>query len=269
MNSLKESYKQFSKLLITLLTIFSVHTSNATIVQFETNFGNIEVNLYDQNTPETVANFLQYVDDSTGNSAYANVIIHRSIDNFIIQGGGFAYNGGSSLNDQDLPLDNVAANPAVVNEPIYSNIRGSIAMAKVGGNVNSATNQWFFNLANNAANLDIQNGGFTVFGEVTEGGLTILDQIAAVTKYDKGGAFTSLPLNNYDGTSEPDNSNLIVITSVQIIDATVDTAAGLNPTLSTAPAPTPPAQPDSSGGGGAFVGGLFLVLLLMRSRKRN
>lgn len=264
---IKKIYRQTIKLTVTLFATLSAIFANATIVQFETNFGNIEVNLYDQDTPETVTNFLQYVEDGNGISAYTNTIFHRSVDNFILQGGGFAYNGGSSLNDEDLPLDNIAANPAVVNEPVFSNVRGSIAMAKIGGNVNSATNQWFFNLVNNAANLDNQNGGFTVFGEVTDGGMAILDQIAAVQKYDKSGAFTSIPLDSYDGTSVPDNSNLIVITSVQIIDAEVDTATGLNPALSTAPAPTPPAQPDSSGGGGAFLTGLFMVLLLMRNRK--
>lgn len=263
--------KTFSKLIITLLATFSIFSSNATIVLFETQFGDIEVNLYDQDTPQTVANFLQYVDDGNGISAYSNVIIHRSVDNFIIQGGGFVYNGGSSLNDQDLPLDNIAANPAVVNEPVFSNVRGTIAMAKLSNNVNSATNQWFFNLANNAANLDDQNGGFTVFGEVVESDLAKLDQIAAVQKYDKGGTYTSLPLDNYDGTSVPDNSNLIVITSIQISDGAIDTAAGLNPALSTAPTPTPtpPAQPDSSGGGGALLGDLFFILLLMRARKSH
>jgi len=266
MNRSKTIIKPLSKYILTLLITFSIFSSNATIVQFETKFGNIDVNLYDQKTPATVANFLQYVDDGNGNSTYANAIIHRSIDNFIIQGGGFTYNGGSSLNDQNLPLDNITSNPAVVNEPIYSNVRGSIAMAKLGGNANSATNQWFFNLANNAANLDNQNGGFTVFGEITENSLAILDQIAAVQKFNKGGAFTSLPLDNYDGTSVPDNSHLMIITSIQIIDATVDTATGLNPALSTAPVPTSTAPSKSSGSGGAIVGGLFLVLLLARRR---
>ncbi len=251
-----------------LLSAFASLTTQATIVQFETNFGNFTVNLYDQDTPETVANFLQYLDDGNGNNAYTNVIIHRSVVDFIIQGGGFAYNGGNALNDEDLPLDNISANPAVINEPTFSNVRGSIAMAKLGDNPNSATNQWFFNLINNAANLDNQNGGFTVFGEVTADGLDILDQIAAVDIFNKSGAFTDIPLANYDGTSVPDNSNLIIITSIQIIDATVDTAADLNPALSTAPEVTPPSEPESSGGGGGALGGFILLALLLATRKR-
>ena len=68
-----------------------------------------------------------------------------------------------------------------MNEYRVSNTRGTIAMAKLGDNPNSATNQWFFNLANNAGNLNNQNGGFTVFGRiVNSSGLAIMDRIAAV-----------------------------------------------------------------------------------------
>ena len=269
MNRFLTSYKPFATLTMFLLSTFAAFTTQATIVQFETNFGNFTVNLYDQDTPETVANFLQYLDDGNGNNAYTNVIIHRSVDNFIIQGGGFTYNGGTSLNEQNLPLDTISANPAVTNEPTFSNVRGSIAMAKLGGNPNSATNQWYFNLANNATNLDNQNGGYTVFGEVTAEGLEILDQISLVDQFDKSGAFTSIPLANYDGSSVPDNSNLIIITSIQITDPTVDTAADLTPALSTAPAVTPPSeQPESSGGGGGALAGFILLALLLVTRKR-
>jgi peptidyl-prolyl cis-trans isomerase A (cyclophilin A) len=265
MNLLTTTQKQLTKLTLVLLATLASFSTQATIVQLETSFGNFSVNLYDQQTPETVTNFLQYVDDGNGNNAYSNAIIHRSVDSFILQGGGFTYNGGTSLNTENLPLDNISANPAVINEPVFSSVRGTIAMAKLGGNPNSATNQWFFNLANNASNLDNQNGGFTVFGEVTADGLAILDQMAAVPKYDKSGAFTTIPLSNYDGTSVPDANNLMIISSIQIIDPAVDTAAGLNPTLTTA---TPPAQPDSSGGGAGTLGGLVLALLVMGTRKR-
>ncbi len=229
MNLLKITQKQLTQLTLILLATITSFSSQATIVQFETSFGNFSVNLYDEDTPVTVANFLQYVDDGNGNNAYSNVIIHRSIDNFVLQGGGFSYNGGAPLNTQNLPIDTISSNPAIINEPVFSNVRGTIAMAKVGGNVNSATNQWFFNLVDNSTNLDNQNGGFSVFGEVTAEGQTILEQMAAVQKYDFGGAFTSIPLDNYDGTSVPNNSNLLIITSIQIIDPSANTAASLSP----------------------------------------
>ncbi len=58
-----------------------------------------------------------------------------------------------------------------------SNLRGTIAMAKTGGNPDSATSEWFVNLGNNAANLDGQNGGFTVFGRVTTPTMATVDKI--------------------------------------------------------------------------------------------
>ena len=131
--------------------------SDATVVKFETVLGDFEVNLYDNATPQTVSNFLSYVQ----NLNYDNSIFHRSVPGFIVQGGGF-------VTDQNAQISSITANAPVNNEPTYSNVRGTIAMAKVAGDANSATNQWFFNLANNAANLDNQNGGFTVFGEITD-----------------------------------------------------------------------------------------------------
>ncbi len=58
----------------------------ATIVEFQTVMGNFEVNLYDNDTPETVANFLTYVN----NGAYSNVVFHRSAASFVVQGGGLS-----------------------------------------------------------------------------------------------------------------------------------------------------------------------------------
>lgn len=153
--------------------------------------GVTNVLLFDQSgegAPATVANFTNYVEDSD----YVNSIIHRSVPGFIIQGGGFTV--------EDLQITDVPADDPVVNEfsEDRSNLRGSIAMAKLGNDPNSATNQWFFNLADNSANLDNQNGGFTVFGEVlSEEDLTAVDAIANVSIFNGSSinsAFTDLPL---------------------------------------------------------------------------
>ena len=229
--------------------------AQATIVQFETNMGNFEVNLYDNATPQTVANFLQYVNGGD----YTQNIMHRSIPGFILQGGGFKY-------QSSWPVTAIEANAPVINEPTYSNVRGTIAMAKLGSNPDSATSQWFFNLADNSLNLDRQNSGFTVFGEVTDDGMAIIDQIAALDRFNFGGALTDLPLQNFTSNGDPDDTNLIIIQSIQVIDATVDTAAGLNPPANIGPADLPEPPSSSSGGGGSL--GLLLVLLggLLRRR---
>ena len=240
---------------LAFISFIACSSAQATIVEFQTNRGNFEVNLYDETTPNTVANFLQYVNDGD----YANVIIHRSESDFIIQGGGFAYNNS-------LPLLEVHSNAPVINEPVYSNVVGSIAMAKIGGDVNSATNQWFFNFANNGGNLDNQNGGFTVFGEVIGDGMTVVNDIASLPKYNLGSPFGSIPLQNYAGTGDPDGTNFIIISAIIITDTTVASAAGLNPPESTASNTTPPTGSSGSGGGGSF-GILIAGLALLITRK--
>jgi cyclophilin family peptidyl-prolyl cis-trans isomerase len=145
-----------------------------TIVRFETGMGGFNVGLYDNDAPQTVQNFLGYV----GRDDYVLTAIHRSEPNFVIQGGGY-----SSL----LPTqDHIATVGPVQNEfdSSRSNLRRTIAMAKVGGDPNSATSEWFFNLKDNSANLDNQNGGFTVFGEVLDEGMDVVDAIAALDTYN-------------------------------------------------------------------------------------
>ena len=243
-----------NKLLTTAVAsigLMACSSAQATIVEFQTNKGNFEVNLYDQTTPKTVANFLQYLNDGD----YANVIFHRSVSGFVVQGGGFAYNNS-------LPLLEVHSNPPVANEPVYSNVKGSIAMAKLSGDANSATNQWFFNLANNSSNLDNTNGGFTVFGEVIGDGMSVINNIASTTRYNLGGAFAEIPLQNYDGVSEPDGTNFIIISAIIITDTTVASAASLNPPKTTRSTSTP-----STGGGGGSFGALIVGLALLAGRK--
>ena len=145
-----------------LLTIIGLLTSglgfaniaSATIVEIKTSLSteSIKVNLYDTTTPATVKNFLNYLKDAH----YNNSVIHRVSPGFVVQGGGFEFTGA-------WPLTALAPKTPVINEPVYSNVKGTIAMAKKGNSVHSATNQWFFNLKDNSSNLDRQNGGFTVF----------------------------------------------------------------------------------------------------------
>jgi peptidyl-prolyl cis-trans isomerase A (cyclophilin A) len=255
MNSSKTGRQVWLAALISISSLMP-QVVNATIVQFQTVMGDFEVNLYDNSTPATVTNFLEYVN----NGDYTSSGIHRSVAGFVIQGGGFTYN-------MAVPLDQVPARPAVVNEPVYSNVRGSIAMAKIGGDPNSATSQWFFNLSNNAANLDGQNGGFTAFGEVVGDGMDVVDAIAALPVFDFGGATGEIPLRNYTATDftngvPVDETHLVIINAIIVSDSTVDSAAGLNPPLTTNQ-PNPPGNGGGGGGGGGAFGFLSLFGLLL------
>lgn len=242
--------------------------SAATIVEIQTNQGNFEVNLYDNGTPQTVANFLSYVNGA----AYDNSIIHRSVSNFVIQGGGF-----------DNTFGSITSNAPVVNEPEFANVRGTIAMAKLAGDPDSATNQWFINLGNNTANLDAQNGGFTAFGEVVGDGMDVVDAIATLQRFSfanparpefQGSAFAELPLDNYTVTDLnnsviPDNTQLVVVTGISITDPTVDSAgaAGITPVPTTATTTPPPTTGGGGGGGGGSIGLLSLLFLFAYRRR--
>ena len=178
---------------IDLQTVFRDPDSPAGRVAVRVNFRigaavkPVDIVLFDQAAPNTTANFLAYMNSDRQKANF----IHRSVPGFVIQGGGFAWN------DQGQVYEVPTFSP-VVNEPGISNTRGTVAMAKLGGDPNSATSQWFINLADNSANLDAQNGGFTVFGKVVRNGMAVADEVAALPRYNAGGApFDTLPLKDY------------------------------------------------------------------------
>ncbi|NNL56465.1 MAG: hypothetical protein HKO71_01815, partial [Pseudomonadales bacterium] len=117
--------------------------------------------------------FLNYVNDGD----YDQSFIHRSVAGFVVQGGGFRY--------IEPYFYSVPTEPTITNEFALSNVRGTVAMAKKENDPNSASSQWFINLADNSANLDAQNGGFTVFGTVVLG-MDVADAIAALPTYFLG-----------------------------------------------------------------------------------
>lgn len=170
-----------------------VDESGATLVRFNTAYGNVDVRLYDAATPLSVTNFVNYANSGR----FAESIIHRSIPGFIIQGGGFYYptTNGS--------LASIPTDPPVMNEYGISNLRGTLAYAKVGPptgqppteeTINSATSGWFFNLDDNSSNLNNQNGGFTVFGRVLGAGMSVVDDVADLDIVNAGSPFDNLPI---------------------------------------------------------------------------
>jgi cyclophilin family peptidyl-prolyl cis-trans isomerase len=189
-------------LLLATSALCSARTAAANVVvAMLTPFGPIELELFDAVAPLTVANFLGYADAG----AYDQSFIHRSVPGFVIQGGAFKVVAGQ--------LDVVATSPPTVpNEPGRSNVRGTVAMAKVDGMPDSATTQWFINLGNNVA-LDADNGGFTVFGDVISG-LSAADTINALIRVNIGGPFTELPVINWTPPETVTLANVVLLSDV-------------------------------------------------------
>lgn len=143
-------------------------------VLFTTNMGDIEVELYPQKAPITVANFLKYVNSGF----YNNTIFHRVIPNFMIQGGGFTEN--MTQKETQAAIKNEANNG-------LKNDRGTISMARTAM-VDSATSQFFINLKNNDfLNNGSRDFGYAVFGKVISG-MDVVDKIAEVRTSIRSGA---------------------------------------------------------------------------------
>ncbi len=163
------------RLLMTVLLIVGFSTVHAAdhdkqgdtpMVVFETSHGTITMELYPEDAPITVENFLKYVDDGF----YDGTIFHRVIPGFVIQGGGF-----------DADMNQKATRDPITNEADngLKNERGTLSMARTQ-QVNSATSQFFINLSDNAF-LDhgTRDFGYAVFAKVVDG-LDVVDAIAQV-----------------------------------------------------------------------------------------
>jgi peptidyl-prolyl cis-trans isomerase A (cyclophilin A) len=134
------------------------------MVRFETTHGIIDLKLFSEEAPLTVANFLQYVDDGF----YDGVIFHRIVPGFVIQGGGL--NSDFSSKETRPAIQNEAKNG-------LKNSRGNLSMARTN-DIHSASSQFFINLKDNDF-LDHSAGsyGYAVFGAVTAG-MEFVDKIA-------------------------------------------------------------------------------------------
>jgi peptidyl-prolyl cis-trans isomerase A (cyclophilin A) len=207
------SYLMQLSLALVLILASTLASANP-LVRVHTTFGDFTVELLEDEAPQTVANFLNYLDRGD----YAGMFVHRRETNFVLQTGGFHF--VPFRGPVTIPQD-----PPVVNEPGVSNTRGTLAMAKLGNDPNSATSQWFINLADNTqgdGNLDEQNGGFTVFGRVLGDGMSVVDAIAAINTFSlDGGAgpFGQVPLRGYTGLSAglPLDRNFIKFNPVRVV----------------------------------------------------
>lgn len=207
----------FAVVVATMLCQTTPILAQSQLVRIDSNFGKFDLELFD-NTPLTAANFLAYVDAGDYNGTY----VHRLATGFVVQAGGF------SLIDNAVGFVN--RRDPVLNEPVNSNLRGTVSLAKQGGDANSGTNQFFVNLSdaniNPPADLDNQNGGFTAFARVVGDGMEVVDQIASLTpvnaslalneiyRTDLGNTFSALPL--IEPVLAPDN--FVLYSNVQRVD---------------------------------------------------
>ena len=155
-------------------TVTSTDNTHPHVV-LSTTQGDITIELDAEKAPLTVANFLQYVDDGH----FDGTIFHRVMSNFMIQGGGFTPD-----------MKKKTTRDGVKNEwqNGLKNARGTISMARLGGQPDSGTAQFFINVVNNASLDRPQPDGaaYAVFGKVTEG-MDVVDAIRKVRTHTVGG----------------------------------------------------------------------------------
>jgi cyclophilin family peptidyl-prolyl cis-trans isomerase len=195
---------------------FDPDTTNGTVVTFNTSQGAINVKLFDKDAPQTVTNFLNYLEAGD----YNNDVFHRmsnlsqtnvknppTLPYQILQGGGFTV---STNTNGSLSFSTVQAFQSIVNEfsAAHQNLIGTISMARQSA-PNSATSQFFFNLTDNTQALNGSNGGgFAVFGQVV-GASDVSTLQSFTTTYNSidgtnaNAAFTTLPVKNYPPSGTP------------------------------------------------------------------
>lgn len=173
--------------LVGILCVFIAASASANYPQVEikTSEGNILVELYPDKAPKTVDNFLIYVK----NNFYKGTIFHRTINRFVIQGGGYTPDLKSKETLPPIPSE---ATNGLTNE------KGSLAMARAY-DPNSATSQFFINVDRNRflnhhkPHPDYY--GYTVFGKVIEG-MDVVEKIAALRTTTAGPYFQDVPIEN-------------------------------------------------------------------------
>ncbi len=159
--------------LLAILSVAPAQAQNAPKVKLTTSMGDIVVQLDPAKAPKTVANFLAYVKDKH----YDGTVFHRVMNGFMIQGGGFTADMAQKPTKPSIALE---ASNGLKNDTY------TVAMARTG-DPNSATAQFFINVADNAMlNAPNPDGhGYAVFGKVVEG-TNVVDKIKAVAIGNKG-----------------------------------------------------------------------------------
>ena len=154
------------------LSSFGVFAQN-TLVEMNTNVGNIEIELFNDQAPISVKNF----EDYAKSGFYNGTVFHRVIPGFMIQGGGLESNLVEKTIEK-APIKNESSNG-------LKNKRGTLAMARTN-DPNSARSQFFINTVDNDfLNKSAMNAGYAVFGQVTKG-MDIVEKIEKTATGNRG-----------------------------------------------------------------------------------
>ncbi len=164
---------------LSLSAVAGQDSTQKPVVVLDTSLGAITLELYPDKAPITVENFLKYVDEGF----YDNLIFHRVMPGFMVQGGGMTDQMVEKSEGKHQPIKNESSNG-------LSNDRGTVAMARTA-NPNSATCQFFINHVDNP-NLNTYGGGYTAFGKVIDG-IDVVDKIAKVSTTTRG-SYENVPL---------------------------------------------------------------------------
>jgi len=198
-----------------LTTTFTVPGVTNAIVQMQmawgtANKGTVNIQMAPASAPNTVTNFLNYVNAGT----YTNTVVHRSIVGTppagfsIIQGGEFQWSA----------FGTVATNAPINMEFSLANTRGTIAMARTSA-LNSATSGWFFNVIDNTGVFNSGNQ-YAAFGTVIGSGMTVVDAVNALPTYNAtslNAAFTDYPLSGYTSPPGYVNANSVRVTNASVV----------------------------------------------------
>ena len=191
-----------------LPTLADLENPDNPVVRFETTFGDIDVELFAQDAPIHVANFLNYINGGD----YGQSFFHRLVPDFVLQGGGFRFSDETST--VSVPTDD-----PVQDEVMRSNVERTIAMAKAGPN--TTTSQWFFNLTDNTELDDTgrPDGGFGAFGRVvTEASWSVVQTIAALDTESFNAPFGDLPVRqDVPDFESPTEEDLVFVVDAEII----------------------------------------------------
>ena len=164
---------------VAAFTLVSAQTARAAnpVVVMKTSEGTMEITLDADKSPVTVKNFLTYVDEKF----YDGTLIYRDVQGFVAQGGGLSPQGSGK--PEHPPIEDEAVKNGL------HNTKGTISMARTS-DPNSATTQFFLNIADNTGSLDPNPAGdpngYAVFGTITKG-QDVLDKIAALGGTDPMG----------------------------------------------------------------------------------